>query len=78
MRVVIDTNVLFGALHRRGGASREVVLACLRGDCQPVLSAALYQRFSLRGEADFADKLLSAMRHGFGGHLEIGAPPEDE
>ena len=44
----------------------------------PVLSAALYQRFSSRGEADFADKLLSAMRHGFGGHLEIGAPPEDE
>jgi 6-phosphogluconate dehydrogenase len=44
----------------------------------PVLSAALYQRFSSRGEADFADKLLSAMRHGFGGHLEIGAPKEDE
>jgi 6-phosphogluconate dehydrogenase len=40
----------------------------------PVLSAALYERFSSRGEADFADKLLSAMRHGFGGHLEIGAP----
>ena len=44
----------------------------------PVLSAALYQRFSSRGEADFADKLLSAMRHGFGGHLEIGAPHVDE
>jgi 6-phosphogluconate dehydrogenase len=44
----------------------------------PVLSAALYQRFSSRGEADFADKLLSAMRHGFGGHLEIGAPHEAE
>jgi 6-phosphogluconate dehydrogenase len=39
----------------------------------PVLSAALYERFSSRGEADFADKLLSAMRHGFGGHLEAGA-----
>ncbi len=36
----------------------------------PVLSAALYQRFSSRGEADFADKLLSAMRYGFGGHVE--------
>jgi 6-phosphogluconate dehydrogenase len=36
----------------------------------PVLSAALYQRFSSRGEADFADKLLSAMRFQFGGHLE--------
>ena len=36
----------------------------------PVLSSALYQRFSSRGEADFADKLLSAMRFEFGGHLE--------
>jgi len=36
----------------------------------PVLSAALYQRFSSRGEADFQDKLLSAMRYEFGGHLE--------
>jgi len=36
----------------------------------PVLTASLYERFSSRGEADFADKLLSAMRFGFGGHLE--------
>jgi len=36
----------------------------------PVLSAALYERFSSRGEADFQDKLLSAMRFQFGGHLE--------
>jgi 6-phosphogluconate dehydrogenase len=36
----------------------------------PVLSTALYQRFSSRGQADFADKLLSAMRYEFGGHLE--------
>jgi 6-phosphogluconate dehydrogenase len=36
----------------------------------PVLSAALYQRFSSRGEEDFADKLLSAMRFQFGGHVE--------
>jgi 6-phosphogluconate dehydrogenase len=36
----------------------------------PVLSAALYQRFSSRGEADFQDKLLSAMRFQFGGHVE--------
>jgi 6-phosphogluconate dehydrogenase len=35
-----------------------------------VLSAALYERFSSRGEADFADKLLSALRFEFGGHLE--------
>jgi len=36
----------------------------------PVLSSALYERFSSRGEADFGDKLLSAMRYQFGGHLE--------
>ncbi|MFZ0706724.1 MAG: decarboxylating 6-phosphogluconate dehydrogenase [Candidatus Korobacteraceae bacterium] len=35
-----------------------------------VLTAALYERFSSRGQADFADKLLSAMRYEFGGHLE--------
>ena len=35
-----------------------------------VLTAALYERFSSRGEADFADKILSAMRYEFGGHLE--------
>jgi len=36
----------------------------------PVISAALYARFSSRGEAEYADKLLSAMRYEFGGHLE--------
>jgi 6-phosphogluconate dehydrogenase len=36
----------------------------------PVLSAALFQRFSSRGEADFANKVLSAMRFQFGGHHE--------
>jgi 6-phosphogluconate dehydrogenase len=36
----------------------------------PVLSAALYSRFSSRGEAEFQDKILSAMRYQFGGHLE--------
>jgi len=40
----------------------------------PVLSAALYQRFSSRGEADYGDKLLSAMRGAFGGHQEIVPP----
>ena len=34
------------------------------------IPAALYERFSSRGEADFADKLLSAMRYQFGGHIE--------
>ena len=39
----------------------------------PVLSAALYQRFASRGEADYQNKVLSAMRYGFGGHLEKAA-----
>ena len=37
----------------------------------PVLSAALYQRFTSRGEAEYQDRLLSAMRYGFGGHVEV-------
>ncbi len=36
----------------------------------PVLTTALYERFGSRGGAEFADRLLSAMRYGFGGHLE--------
>lgn len=39
----------------------------------PVLTTALYERFTSRGEADFQDKLLSAMRFEFGGHLEKSA-----
>ena len=39
----------------------------------PVLSVALYERFSSRGNADFADRVLSAMRHEFGGHVEKAA-----
>jgi 6-phosphogluconate dehydrogenase len=39
----------------------------------PVLTTALYERFSSRGDADYQDKLLSAMRYGFGGHLEKSA-----
>src|SRR5580693_7785864 len=39
----------------------------------PVLTTSLYERFSSRGEADFQDKLLSAMRFEFGGHLEKAA-----
>jgi 6-phosphogluconate dehydrogenase len=39
----------------------------------PVLTTALYERFSSRGEGDFANKVLSAMRHAFGGHQEKAA-----
>ena len=43
----------------------------------PVLSAALYARFGSRGDADFANRVQSAMRHEFGGHVEkpVDAPP---
>jgi 6-phosphogluconate dehydrogenase len=41
----------------------------------PVLTTALYERFSSRGEADFQDKVLSAMRFQFGGHREKSAAP---
>jgi 6-phosphogluconate dehydrogenase len=44
----------------------------------PVLSVALYERFSSRGDADFADKLLSAMRYEFGGHVEKPAAKRAE
>jgi 6-phosphogluconate dehydrogenase len=43
----------------------------------PVLSTALYERFTSRGEADFGDKLLSALRLEFGGHVEKAASPEE-
>lgn len=54
------------------GEGRWTVMAALdEAVPAPVLSAALYARFSSRGEADFANKILSAMRHQFGGHLEL-------
>ena len=39
----------------------------------PVLSASLFERFASRGEADYQNRVLSAMRYGFGGHLEKAA-----
>jgi 6-phosphogluconate dehydrogenase len=53
------------------GEGRWTILAAIEASAPaPVLSAALYQRFSSRGEGDFANKLLSAMRFEFGGHAE--------
>ena len=53
------------------GEGRWTVMAAIDESVPaPVLSAALYQRFSSRGEADFGDKLLSALRFQFGGHVE--------
>jgi 6-phosphogluconate dehydrogenase len=56
------------------GEGRWTIKAALdEGVPAHILTAALYERFSSRGEADFADKLLSAMRYEFGGHLEKSA-----
>jgi 6-phosphogluconate dehydrogenase len=53
------------------GEGRWTIKAAIdEGVPAPVLTTALYERFSSRGNADFQDKLLSAMRFGFGGHLE--------
>ena len=53
------------------GEGRWTIAAAIdEGAPVPVLSSALFQRFSSRGEADFADRLLSAMRFEFGGHVE--------
>jgi 6-phosphogluconate dehydrogenase len=53
------------------GEGRWTVAAAIeQGAPVPVLAAALFQRFSSRGEADFADQLLSALRFQFGGHVE--------
>jgi 6-phosphogluconate dehydrogenase len=56
------------------GEGRWTALAAVdEGVPAHVLTAALYERFSSRGEADFADRLLSAMRREFGGHAELPA-----
>jgi 6-phosphogluconate dehydrogenase len=53
------------------GEGRWTITAAIdEGAPAPVLSSALYERFSSRGEGEFANKLLSAMRYEFGGHLE--------
>jgi 6-phosphogluconate dehydrogenase len=56
------------------GEGRWTVLAAIESTAPaPVLTASLYQRFASRGEDDYAEKLLSAMRFQFGGHLEKAA-----
>ena len=61
----------FGGRVSDSGEGRWTITAAI-DEAVPVhvLSSALFERFSSRGEADFADKLLSAMRFEFGGHLE--------
>lgn len=43
----------------------------------PIMSAAVFARFSSRGYAEFANRVLSAMRHGFGGHVEKDMKPQE-
>ncbi|MFF0488912.1 phosphogluconate dehydrogenase (NAD(+)-dependent, decarboxylating) [Nocardia sp. NPDC003482] len=62
----------FGGRVSDSGEGRWTIHAAIdEGVPAPVLSAALYQRFSSRGEALYADKVLSAMRKAFGGHNEL-------
>jgi 6-phosphogluconate dehydrogenase len=65
-----DLSKFSGRVSDSGEGRWTITAAIEEGTPAPVLSAALYQRFASRGEEDFADKLLSAMRFGFGGHLE--------
>ena len=61
----------FGGRVSDSGEGRWTLKAAIdTGVPAPVLSSALFDRFSSRGESEFADKLLSAMRHAFGGHQE--------
>ena len=61
----------FGGRVSDSGEGRWTSIAAIEtGAPAPVLTTALFERFSSRGEADFADRLLSAMRKQFGGHAE--------
>jgi 6-phosphogluconate dehydrogenase len=62
----------FGGRVSDSGEGRWTSIAAIEeGVPAPVLSTALYERFTSRGEADYANRLLSAMRQQFGGHVEL-------
>src|SRR5262249_31109859 len=65
-----DLSSYEGRVSDSGGGRRTLLAAMDESVPARVLAAALFDRFSSRGEGDFAHKALSAMRHGFGGHLE--------
>ena len=65
-----DLSELTGHVADSGEGRWTVKAAIDEGVPAPVLNAALSQRFASRGQADFADRLLSAMRQAFGGHVE--------
>jgi 6-phosphogluconate dehydrogenase len=66
-----DLDKLAGRVSDSGEGRWTIKAAIDEGVPTPVLSAALFARFSSRGEAVYADKLLSAMRKEFGGHVEL-------
>lgn len=70
LRKSADLEKFSGRVSDSGEGRWTVAAALDEAVPMPVLSAALYQRFNSRGEADFADKILSAMRYEFGGHEE--------
>ena len=65
-----DLSNFSGSVSDSGEGRWTSMAAIETGTPAPVLTAALFSRFSSRGEADFGDKLLSAMRFQFGGHHE--------
>jgi putative PIN family toxin of toxin-antitoxin system len=73
--VVVDTNVWVGALRKQGGASRRIIRACLAGDYQPLIGAALFAEYEdvLAREGLWADSLLSAKQRDevFDGFLSV-------
>ena len=65
-----DLATFTGRVSDSGEGRWTITAAIDEGSPAPVLSAALYQRFTSRGEEEFADQVLSAMRFEFGGHVE--------
>ncbi|HYO82861.1 MAG TPA: decarboxylating 6-phosphogluconate dehydrogenase [Bryobacteraceae bacterium] len=71
-----DLSMFSGRVSDSGEGRWTIKAAIDEGVPVPVLSTALYERFSSRGHADYQDKLLSAMRYHFGGHVEKAAGKE--
>ncbi len=65
-----DLNQFWGRVSDSGEGRWTSIAAIESGTPAPVLTAALFNRFTSRGEADYGDKLLSALRYEFGGHHE--------
>ena len=73
-----DLNDFQGHVADSGEGRWTIAAAIDEGVPAHVLTAALYERFSSRGQADFANKVLSAMRFEFGGHAEKGDTTKED